>query len=60
MAPESMTHLKDEERRHSFGVPASTIAVTEGFEVLNEFWYSENLAYSSAGIRTEVSEENAT
>ncbi|GLT24811.1 hypothetical protein GCM10007933_43190 [Zoogloea oryzae] len=60
MAPESMTHLEDEEMRHVFGLPDSAMAVTEDFEVLSDPWYSKNLSYSSAGTRTELSEEDAT
>ena len=55
-----MTHLEDEEMRHVFGLPESAMAVTEGFEILSDSWYSENFAYSSAGTRIELSEEDAT
>ena len=38
MAPESMTHLEDEEEtRHVFGLLDSTIAVTEVDEDCNDF-----------------------
>ena len=40
MAPESMTHLEDEEEtRHVFGLPDSAIAVTTVDEDCNDFWY---------------------
>ena len=55
-----MTHLEDEEIRHVFELLDSVMAVTEDFEVLNDSWYSENLAYSSARTRTKLSEDDAT
>ena len=44
MAPESMTHSEDEEEtRHVFRLPDSTIAITRVDGDCNDFWYRWNL-----------------
>ena len=49
MAPESMTHSKDEEEtRHVFGLPDSAIVVTRVDGDFNDSWYKWNLTSSSA------------
>lgn len=39
VAPESITHLDDDERRQEVGLPESAIAVTEEDECFKESWY---------------------
>ena len=48
MAAESITHSKDEEEtRHLFGLPDSTITVIGVDGDFNDSWYRWNLANSS-------------
>ena len=55
MAPQSVTHLEDEEEsRHVFGLPDSTIAITRVNGDFNDSWYKWDLA---SRRRTELTNQ---
>ena len=60
MAPESITHVEDEDTRHEVELPDSAIAVTEESVDFIDALYLENYANSSADIEIVFLEDKGT